>query len=813
MPQVIKTPDIDFAGFYYPDILRELLLVFRRNRSAMGLTDENEYEVHVQLLRAFALVGHLNNCRTDLVAQEMMIDSLKLLESLKRLLKLIAVKLNSASPAQSELLVKLSEVTTADTTGFIPELSEFTTESVPPISYEILEEGGIDLLRTDRVAYVYGLEAVGSGTGEVSTTAPDNFKRTSGPVFGTSVVGQHLFIAAGLGSNGGEFRVVQRVDNDNVKVVRVPGSGSPGFQTETGLSWTLKAFTDDYASENYTPGLTYQPWTSPVAGDCLFIGHPQCLPGQFDIDVAAAGSGIDGCWEYYDGELSKFPPTSVTNNLDGTLTFNINSLLGSVDRRGADIVVEYVPTGMKERVTSTYSSNNRITTTGLLGQVSPSTDVEDYLIRADWVPFDNQDDGSLDFTQDGAVTFNLPEDQERCWNEYEVNTVEGWWARYRIVAVSGPTSPTIEEISIDQGDQYMLAMVTQGETLGPQTLGGSDGSASQQFSLSETPFLDESEEIDVDETGVGGWVTWTRVDNFLNSTETSRHYMLETDAKDKATITFGDGVNGKIPPAGTNNIRATYRVGGDVDGNVGAGEITANADGVNGIAEVTNPRAAVGWKMKDGGTEQDIERIKRDAPAGLRTRDTASTSSDVERLAVSYTDEDGLHPVARAVAVEEGLGVKTIKLLVVGNGGITLTQDQKEELEAYFNGDRYAAPPVAGKLLMNSELTVYNFEPKVITIQATVVWPGGNAESIRNALLSLFTPLATEDDGVTATWDFGGWVSLSRVYAEIHAVDPAIADVPTLEINGSNASLRLGANELPTSTAANITINIQETAG
>ncbi len=814
--QVIKVPDVSFAGFYYPEILRELLLYFRRNKEDMGLTDENEYEVHVQLLRAFSLVGHLNNCRTDMIAQEMLIDSLRLLGSLKRLLKLIGVRLASASPAKAELLVKLSEVTTVDIEGFLPELSEFSTDSVPPLVYEILEEGGVDLQRTDRAAFIYSLQLKKSGTGKVSTTAPDVFTRTAGDTFTSAALFQYLFIRRGTASNGGTYFVTEFIDADNLRVIRVPNSKSPSFQTEEGLTWELKAFSANFNVENYTPGTTFAPFPStPVAGDALYVGHPQCLPTALAIDISSAASGLTGVWEYYDGTLSKFNPTAVADNGDGTLKFNLNSILGTPDRHDADVEIEYLPTGAKERIVSSYQagppSMNYANSSGLFGQTTPSTDISDYYIRADWTPFENQDDQSNNFQADGNLTFNFPQDAQRSWNPYEVNGEDGIFLRYRIVSVSTPTAPVIEEIGIDADTQYMLATVTQGETIGPQIIGSSDGSASQSFSIPETPFFDDTEEVEIDETGSGGWVLWTRVENFLTSSETSRHYMVETDENDKATVTFGDGVTGKIPATGTDNIRATYRVGGDLDGNVGADEITTNADGVTGIAEVTNPRSATGWRMKDGGTEQDIERVKRDAPASLRTRKTAATIPDCELLAVrEFVDGDGIKPVVRAVGVEEGLGPKTIKLLVVGSGGTTLSQDQKTELETYFNGDRYAPPPVTGVLLMNHKVGVFNYEPEPIIIKATVVWPGGNPESIRNALLTALNPLALEADGKQWTWDFGGYVSFSKINSKIHEVDPGIIDVPTLLINGAAASFRLSPHGLPTAKASDIQVTIQE---
>jgi hypothetical protein len=815
MTTLITVPDVTFSSFYYPEILRELLLFLRRNREELGLTDENVFEVHTQLVRAFALVGHLSNTRLDVVATELLLDSANLLESVKRLLRLIGVELSSASPAVADVLLRLSAPTTSDIADFIPELAEFATESVPPIGYEVLES--LDLDRTDQVSHAYGLEEILSGTGSVATGSADIFTRTAGGSFTAGVspagnVNDHLFVPAGLSDNGGEFRITEVIDTDNVRAVRVPGSTSPGFQTEAGLSWSVKRFTADGAAAVNAAGPTFTPWADVVAGDLLFVGHLQALWEQLDLTFNTIGASITGVWEYPDNRLSEFNPSMVTDNFDGTLTFNLTPLLGLLDRSGAAIVVTYLPTGVKERISSTFGGGeNRATSQTYFGQVVPSTGIADYSITSDWVPLENQADGTSDMTQDGAVTFNFPQSQTRSWRKTEVNLIEANWLRYRVVSVSTPTEPVIDEIDIDLNNQYLLVQATQGETVGPQILGSSDGTPRQEFTLPDTPFIDDTETVEVDEAGGGNWIEYVRVGNFLSSTATSRHYVRETDAEDVATIRFGDGTNGKAPPAGTDNVRAAYRIGADIDGNVSTDEIVVNSDGVQGVSDVRNPRAAEGWRLKDGGTEDDLERVKREGPANLRTRDRGVNESDVASLAVNtFVNSDGVKPVARALAIEEGLGVKTVKLLVVGAGGDTLTSTEKEELDAFFNGDRNASPPVPGKLVLNHQLTTFNYEPQAINIQATVVWPGGTAEAVRNALLALLNPLALEEDGVTFVWDFGGKVSLSRVHCAIHDVDPNVSDIPTLLINGSAASFQLGPNGLPVSTSAGIVINIVE---
>src|SRR6185436_19690811 len=64
----VQIPNFKFASFYYGQILEALTLYKRQ--FAPELTDESEFEPAMQLLRAFALVGHLNNVLSDIIANE-----------------------------------------------------------------------------------------------------------------------------------------------------------------------------------------------------------------------------------------------------------------------------------------------------------------------------------------------------------------------------------------------------------------------------------------------------------------------------------------------------------------------------------------------------------------------------------------------------------------------------------------------------------------------------------------------------------------------------------------------------------------------
>jgi hypothetical protein len=826
--RVITLPSgIQFSGFYYPELYRSLLQYFRTIKEKTGLTDENDYEVFIQFLSATALMGHYNNVHLDSLATEMFIDSAQLLASVRRMLKLMGVTLKSAQPAVATILGTLSTATSSDVTSYIPSLAEFETNDSPPIIYESTEDG-IDLDRTDQVSYVYGLNVMeeSSAGDEVSVIAGSLIITRGTGSWPTPAVGQVVEILDSSFYNNGSYEILERLDDTNVRVSLLPDGDEPAFQTEDTLSWRLLKFTGDFSTEansgtNFTPFDASRVGDQPVAGDALYVAHTSVLMDQVDLEFDTVAAGVSGLWEYYDNERSRFNPLAV--ELSGSqLLFDLEPLLGTVNRTGSMVKIIYLKTGQEISGLRDYGTvdsvpnKNRFVSDSLFGQTDPSTDVEDYHITAEWVPFDNVTDGTSDLTADGSISWDIPQTSERSWNNTKIAGQEAPWLRYRVTSASS-TNPIFTRVRVDGGTQYLVFDVTQGSTVEEQVVGSSTGEASQIFTLPETPYISDSETVEVDETGSANWIEYFLVETFIQSSSTDRHYTLEINENDEAEITFGDGTNGRIPPVGSNNVRATYRVGGEYDGNVGADQITVNADGVGGLSQVTNPRSADGWLLKEGGDEIDLERVKREAPARFRVRGAGVTEDDIERLAVEeFVDSSGLKPVYRAVAVEEGFGVKTVKLLVVGSGGNALSSSQLSDLTEYFNGDRYSSPPITGVLVFNHELTPINYEPAIISIETTVIWPGGSAELVKNALLAYLDPLAIdEEDGTTYLWDFGEQVSYSKLLSVIHDIDPAIKDVYSLTMakgGGTLAasSVSLGANELPVAKTSTIAVTIQQ---
>jgi predicted phage baseplate assembly protein len=134
------------------------------------------------------------------------------------------------------------------------------------------------------------------------------------------------------------------------------------------------------------------------------------------------------------------------------------------------------------------------------------------------------------------------------------------------------------------------------------------------------------------------WVRWHAVPDFYGSGPRDRHYTIDPLS---ATIRFGDGTSGLIPPIGQNNIRLTYRAGGGEEGNRPSATIVELKSGVPYIDGVTNIGPSQG-----GAPVEPVERVQARGPRVLRHRDRAVAAQDLEDLAAAASAD-----VAAAAAV------------------------------------------------------------------------------------------------------------------------------------------------------------------
>jgi hypothetical protein len=150
----------------------------------------------------------------------------------------------------------------------------------------------------------------------------------------------------------------------------------------------------------------------------------------------------------------------------------------------------------------------------------------------------------------------------------------------------------------------------------------------------------------------GPWVLWSEVTDTDDSPAGARVYALD-DAK--GDIRFGDGLHGRIPPAGRDSILAErYRRGGGERANAikAWGQLNLMTP-VAGVERVAAPQGAAG-----GSDPQDAPTVVRFASANLATRDRAITLRDLEVLGQQYSRD-----VAQVRALSAANGARVVAIM------------------------------------------------------------------------------------------------------------------------------------------------------
>jgi hypothetical protein len=145
-------------------------------------------------------------------------------------------------------------------------------------------------------------------------------------------------------------------------------------------------------------------------------------------------------------------------------------------------------------------------------------------------------------------------------------------------------------VKADQGDTERV------------TLGGSDGSTRNlRLPLyNRAPLLHLVTEDSTDPepaitVSVSG-APWSRVADLGAAGPRDRVFRLDIEADGGASVLFGDGLHGAVPPPGTNNIEAAIRAGDGEAGNLPAGAVNKLRDGNLAVKATWNITAAAGGR-------------------------------------------------------------------------------------------------------------------------------------------------------------------------------------------------------------------------
>lgn len=417
---------------------------------------------------------------------------------------------------------------------------------------------------------------------------------------------------------------------------------------------------------------------------------------------------------------------------------------------------------------------------------------------ARWIDLLPQD-GTRGFTRSGYLEFEGPREMA----PHVIFDTEGYWLRARLESGAYDSAPALRAILLNAVDAINC------ETL-EEVVGSSDGNALQTMQLANAPILagtklwirepdapgsedtkaiavEEGEDaIQPDEDGDGTWVRWHQVDHFFQSPPNGRHYVLDPL---KGEVSFGDGRNGLPPPAGRDNVKAIYRIGGGVKGNVGAHTLTVLKQAVAFVQTVDNPFPAHG-----GADPESVDEAKKRGTYAIKNRDRAITAEDYEQLALAASRR-----VARAKCVQSPKDGSVVLLIVpkadrVDDGHVTPSRDLLDQVSHFIEKRR----------LITAKVQVGKPRYVDCSLQLTIsLKPGATADrvkaDIRDKVQQLLHPLkgGPKKDG----WPFGRSVGKADLYPLVEGVDGVdrVQDLTIIDEGRRLAveTLKLGEDELP----------------
>ncbi len=307
-----------------------------------------------------------------------------------------------------------------------------------------------------------------------------------------------------------------------------------------------------------------------------------------------------------------------------------------------------------------------------------------------------------------------------------------------------------------------VARATNGETVDEVLGGGDAGRPNQRLPLRQPPLtyvrakgspsgVASSLGIRVND------VLWTEAPSFYGLAPDDRAYVTRRADDGTTTVQFGDGVHGARLPTGQENVRARYRKGVGLGGNVRAGQLSTLLTRPLGLKSGINPAPATG-----GDDPEPREAARENAPLTVLTLDRVVSLRDYEDFARAYSG------IAKALATWTWDGQRRgVFISVAGPDGTAVADDVVELLldQIRVSGDRFVPLRVESFRAASFGVT---FKAAVDAAYDRVAVDAALVEALRSAF------------GFDAR-AFGQSVALSEVVATLQAVTGVIAiDVDSL---------------------------------
>jgi len=252
-----------------------------------------------------------------------------------------------------------------------------------------------------------------------------------------------------------------------------------------------------------------------------------------------------------------------------------------------------------------------------------------------------------------------------------------------------------------------------------ELVGTSDGKPNQIFELGESPAVDGSLSVYVQDGA--NYSKWSQVQHLVDSSPSSQVFTVTTDINNNVYVNFGDGVSGAIP-VNFSEIRVLYTVGGGVLGNVTTGILTTinsipgystnDLIALQSLITVTNDSVGLG-----GSDPETLTQIRYSAPLTLRANTRAVTLEDFNSLAL------GVSNCGKANAISDIWTSITLYVAPSRNAGDADLQpgldDNQDPTSEYTTLASDVLSALEPRLLIGTSLTVQppTYVDVVVTIQ------------------------------------------------------------------------------------------------
>lgn len=295
-----------------------------------------------------------------------------------------------------------------------------------------------------------------------------------------------------------------------------------------------------------------------------------------------------------------------------------------------------------------------------------------------------------------------------------------------------------------------IANATHGDTKKDVIGSGDPTQRFQQFTLKQSPltYISASTASGVESTleiRVDG-IRWNGVSSFEDMGKSDNVYITRTSDDGKTRIIFGNGINGRLPPTGQENVKAEYRVGIGSSGMLNEDQLALLMTRPLGVRGVTNPLKTTG-----GADPENLNDARKNAPRTVLTLDRIVSLHDFKNFAQGFAGIGKAASYVTRIAEADVVAV-TVASPEGENVDTTLTEKLTNAIKSYKD-------PTA-------QFIIKPFKPKAFNVEAKILVSNDRMfedvkVKVENALKKAFS---------FDNRDFGQAVTRSEVISIMQAV-------------------------------------------